>query len=133
MDPANRMQIVEKLYQAFGEANVALLAGNVTDNFQIRIPQMDHLPLESSYEGVAGFQQLLDDRKGRVEYDTFQTTDTIVHGDVVVVVGYTEGRAVVEGASFKHGWVHVFRFTGDRISSFKEYIDSSSVCSAFCP
>ena len=124
---------VNRFYQAFGENNPELLKDVATDDFRIEIPRLEYVPLQATYVGIAGFKQLLKDREGRIEYTVFELQDRIVGDDAVAVFGHTEGNAIVQGRTFSHNWVHVFRFTGGRVSVFKEYVDSSEVSAALAP
>jgi ketosteroid isomerase-like protein len=130
---ADHLTIVDNFYAAFGANNPEMLGETVTEDFRIHIPVMDYLPLKGLYVGKAGFKQLLDERVGEVEYQTFDVFDTVSQEDVVVRFGRTTGMAVKKDRPFEHDWVHVFRFEGGRLAVFKEYIDSSSVCVAFAP
>jgi ketosteroid isomerase-like protein len=124
---------VDRFYQAFGENKPELLAAVATENFRIEIPKLEYVPLQDTYVGVAGFRQLLKDREGRIEYTDFGEQDRIVGDDAVAVFGHTKGKAVLEGRTFSHNWVHVFRFTGGRVAVFKEYVDASEVSAALAP
>lgn len=124
---------VDRFYQAFGENKPEMVAEVATEDFRIEIPKLDYLPLQPTYVGVAGFRQLLKDREGRIEYTAFELQDRIVGGDAVAVFGHTEGNAIVQGRTFSHNWVHVFRFSGGRVAVFKEYVDASEVSAAMAP
>ena len=124
---------VDRFYQAFAEGKPEMLADVATEDFKIEIPKLDYVPLQPTYQGIAGFRQLLKDREGRIEYTAFEIQDRIVGENAVVVFGHTEGLAVVEGRTFSHDWVHVFRFSGGRVAVFKEYIDTSEVVAAMAP
>ena len=124
---------VNRFYQAFGENNPDLLTDVATDDFKIEIPRLDYVPLQPTYVGIAGFSQLLKDREGRIEYTEFEEQDRIVGDDAVAVFGRTKGNAIVQGRTFSHNWVHVFRFVGGRVAVFKEYVDSSEVSAALAP
>ena len=132
MDTSPQLTAIEKFYAAFGSEDLSLLAGIVTDDFRIEIPRMENLPLQPEYRGTAGFRQLLKDREPAIRYTLFEVEHRLVQGAIAVVLGRTEGLATQMGKSFAHRWVHVFDFVDGRISTFKEYIDSSSVCGAFC-
>ena len=124
---------VDRFYQAFGENNPELLTDVATDDFRIEIPKLEYVPLQHTYVGIAGFKQLLADREGRIEYTVFELQDRIIGDDAVAVFGRTEGNAVVQGRTFSHNWVHVFRFVGGRVAVFKEYVDASEVSAALAP
>ena len=124
---------VDRFYQAFGENNPELLTDVATDDFRIEIPKLEYVPLQHTYVGVAGFKQLLKDREGRIEYTVFELQDRIIGDDAVAVFGHTEGNAIVQGRTFSHNWVHVFRFVGGRVAVFKEYVDASEVSAALAP
>ena len=124
---------VDRFYQAFGENNPDLLTDVATDDFKIEIPKLEYVPLQHTYVGIAGFKQLLKDREGRIEYTKFEEQDRIVGDDAVAVFGHTEGKAVLEGRTFSHNWVHVFRFVGGRVAVFKEYVDASEASAALAP
>ena len=81
---------------------------------------------------MAGLLQMLQDREPEIRYDVFEIHDRAASGDLVVVLGRTEGESIRQGKRFGHKWVHVFRFAGTRMAHFKEHIHSSSVGSAFC-
>ena len=124
---------VDRFYQAFKENKPEMVAEMATDEFQIHVPKLDNVPLQPVYVGIKGFQQLMKDREGRINYTAFELQDRLVVDDAVVVFGRTAGKAVQEGRTFSHNWVHVFRFTGGRVAVFKEYIDTSEVCAAMAP
>ena len=125
--------MADQFYKAFKTEDPSLLQSIVTPDFEIRIPEMEHLPLKAVYVGQSGFAQLLSDRRGEIDYDEFKECKRVVTDDLVVVLGRTKGEALKQGRTFAHEWVHVFEFAGGRIKRFKEYIDTSHVCRAFAP
>ena len=124
---------VDRFYQVFGHNRPEMVAEVATEDFRIEIPKLDYVPLQPVYVGIKGFRQLMKDREGRIEYTAFELQDRIVGDDAVAVFGRTQGKAVQEGRTFSHNWVHVFRFSGGRVAAFKEYIDTSEVCAAMAP
>jgi ketosteroid isomerase-like protein len=61
-----------------------------------------------------------------LDFSEFTPREMIEHGDTVVVLGTSVGRAKKTGKPVKDEWAHVFKFSQGKAVFFQEYVDTAA-------
>jgi ketosteroid isomerase-like protein len=97
------------------------------------LPETEGIPFTGKRRGidqVADFFRVLAECQDTREFapDRF-----IGQGDDVVVFGHATFVVRETGVEYSDEWCHVFRVTGGKIASFKEYTDTHRAAQAYQP
>lgn len=131
MSAYGNSNIVQALYEAFGAGNVEAVLELLTDDVVFELPQLEGVPLQPRYLGKDGFQQFLVDRGPSIQYDKFMPQEFIEQGNVVVVLGETQGVVLTTGKRFQHQWAQVYRIREDKIAGIQEFLNTTEISAAF--
>ena len=114
---------IANLYGAFARGDVpAVLAAMGPD---IRWTQAEGFPHNGTFVGPDAVLQNVFMKLG-TEWDGFAAVpnELVASGATVVALGEYSGTYKATGKSFKAPFVHVWKFSGDRIVSFNQHTDT---------
>ena len=131
MSDSSQAQIVQALYEAFGAGDVPAILDLLADDVIFDLPRLEGVPLQPRYVGKDGFMQFLTDRGPSIQYDQFVPQEFIEHGNVVVVLGETQGIVLTTGKRFRHQWAQVYRLREGKIIGIQEFVDTTEISTAF--
>jgi hypothetical protein len=117
---------ITRLYSAFARGDVpAVLAALAPD---IRWTEAEGFPYGGTYVGHDAVLQNVFARLG-AEWDGYAAVpqELVSSGDTVVALGEYSGTYKATGKSFRAPFVHVWKFDGDRIVSFRQHTDTAVV------
>lgn len=120
---ANPIDIIGNVYAAFARGDVpAVLAPLAAD---VRWTEAEGFPYGGTYVGPDAVLQHVFMRIG-AEWDGFAAIpeELIAKDDVVIALGDYRGTYKATGKSFMAPFVHVWRFSGERITSFRQHTDT---------
>ena len=127
-----QIDIVQKIYVAFGTGDVEGMIALVDDGITFELPNLPDVPLDTLYSGKEGVRRFMTERGPAIEYKSFSTDEYFSDRDTVLVLGQTSGVVLATGASFSYEWVQVFTFTSNNlVLKFREFMDTYALVSAF--
>ena len=124
-----QLDVVRKIYRDFAAGNAAAILGVFADDIEFKLAE--HHP----YRGTAGpwrGKQAIAQNFFSVagpEWDGWKIgVDAAVEaGDAVVVEGRYTGLYKPTGRSMDVEVCHVWRFRGERVASFHQYVDTAAL------
>jgi ketosteroid isomerase-like protein len=127
MSQANRLQTVVGIYEAFGRGDVSAIVAQLTDDVRW-VSRLDPLvPWSGDYSGQANVSQFFAAIAGSVDVTGFMPQEFIAQGDTVVSTGTFGCRVRSTGKSAESRWIFIWKFTGDRVSSYEQFHDPTLV------
>jgi ketosteroid isomerase-like protein len=124
-------EIVQELYAAFARGDVPALLELVSDDVDWCIAGTSDVPYAGARRGREGVVAFLESLAASVAFDHFEPRGFVAQGDIVVVTGLEQGRALATGKSFENEWAMVFRLTDGKVAGLKSYEDTAAVAAAF--
>ena len=128
MGDQQNFEIVQRVYQAFGERNLPVLANLLSVDTEWNFPP--------TYAGIPWAQK---PARGRdavlaalklltevLEFQVFETDEFIVGKDEVVVLGHERCRVKATGRIVEAKWAQIFTVRDGRVARFREYSDSAA-------
>lgn len=79
------------------------------------------LPIAGEYKGAAGVQEFFTKLDAVAQITKFDVHTLIAEGDHLVALGYSALTVKGTGKSGEGPFVHVFRFSNGKVSTFDEY------------
>lgn len=127
-----QIDIVQKIYAAFGTGDVDGMLALLDDSITFELPNLPGVPLDTLYTGKDGVRQFMVDRGPAIEYKSFVIDQIFSDQDHVLVLGQTSGTVLATGSPFSYEWVQVFSFTpDDLVVKFREFMDTYVLVNAF--
>jgi ketosteroid isomerase-like protein len=123
MSQAN-IELVKKLYAAFGRKDMATIAKLVAADIQIT--QSRELPWGGEYRGLDGLGKFFAALTAHVS-STLVFERFLDAGDHVVAIGSTRGSVVASGRKFDVPISHVWEVRDEKIVRFRPFIDNPTM------
>ena len=123
---AGHSDAITDLYAAFARGDVpTVLAALAPD---ISWTEAEGFPYGGTYVGHEAVLQNVFAKLGS-EWDGYAAVpnELIANADTVVALGEYSGTYKATGKSFRAPFVHVWKFSGDRVISFRQHTDTAVV------
>ena len=128
------VNLVKRLYHAFGSNDLNGLLKRLSDDVIVEFPKMPPVPLREKYVGEAGVRQFFADRTPTIHSTAFEPQTFLSDADAVIVLGESAGKVIPTRVPFHCKWVQFFEIAADqRISRLYEFLDTQALCRAFAP
>lgn len=127
----NNVEVVKRAYQNFKAGDIGALMGQMAEDVDWRLPQMQGVPFSGRRKGhgqVSEFFTTLADSQDSV---SFEPREFVAQGEKVVALGTYNWRVKSNGKEYGGDWAHVFTVRGGQIAGFHEYMDSAQAEAAF--
>jgi ketosteroid isomerase-like protein len=131
MNEQANISLLKQAYDAYGQGDIQRLLGMLAQDIDWDMPDIEGIPFAGKRHGVdqvADFFRILAECQ---EPREFRPDQFIAQGDQVVVLGHGTFAVKATGAEFSSDWCHVFRVSGGKIASFKEYDDTHQAAQAY--
>ena len=132
MSEQDNLQTIHKVYEAFEEGDVEGVISMLTDDVTwTTLGPPDVIPYAGEKKGhdeVTGYFEAFG---AAAETTAFEPQKFFAHDDMVGVLGHYTFSVVKTGKVVDNDFVHAFRLTGGKISTFEGYEDSAAVVAAF--
>ena len=131
MSRAN-VELVQKLYAAFGRGETAPIVAAATADAQWRVNGRNKdYPMIGTWRGPSGVQEFFKLLEQNEEFSEF--TAQSFHGvdDKVFVLGRYTFRVKRTKRNVSSDWVHVFTLNAGKIVSFVEFSDTAQMAEAY--
>jgi uncharacterized protein len=131
MSEQQNLDVVRKVYAAFGRADLDGLLGLLDPEVSWRTPGSPGLPTGGLRRGVSEVREVFGLLLNTFDIEDFRPADFLSQGDKVVVLGTSREGPKGTGRLVDFRWVHVFTFRGGRIVEFEEPADVSALVEEF--
>jgi len=124
----SHIEMTKQACEAFKRGDIAgLLKERIDDNCVWKSPgPTDKLPWAGVYKGKQEIGKFFMAVAQNTEFSEFSPLEMIEQGDTVVVLGRLAGRSVKTGKPVENEWAHVFKYKGDKVVSWQEYLDTAA-------
>jgi ketosteroid isomerase-like protein len=120
---AGNSDTITKVYAAFASGDVpTVLAALAPD---VSWTEAEGFPYGGTYVGPDAVLQNVFMKLG-TEWDGYAAVphELIANADTVVALGEYSGTYKATGKSFRAPFVHVFKFQGDKVATFRQHTDT---------
>jgi uncharacterized protein len=121
------LQIVERLYAAFGRRDIACVFRLLSPD--VEITQSEELPWGGTYRGHEGAREFFGKLTANLQ-STLEIERTIRAGDSIAAVGWTQGTVNATGAHYRVPIVHVWDVADGLIRRAQFLIDNPAMLEA---
>jgi len=135
MNEQENVQVVQKLFAAFGQANILsaldILAEDVDWQSPVRRSPPSQISWAKPRHGRAEVAKSLTELSEKMQIELMETLEFTAQGDRVVVEGRNRGSVRSTGRTYEHDWVMVFTVRGGKIVRHRHYYDTADILVAF--
>ena len=135
MNEQENVQVVQKLFAAFGQANIPSALDILAEDVDWQSPVRRSPPSEISWakprHGRAEVAKFSTELSERMQIELTETLEFTAQGDRVVVEGRNRGSVRSTGRTYEHDWVMVFTVRGGKIVTHRHYYDTADILVAF--
>lgn len=116
------------------ENNHGELFGLMTRDVVFHSPGPAEIPYSGEYRGTDAIRTFFDRTTEAIAYEGAPEIRSIrTGGNLVVISGFDNLRAIPTDKTFASTWMHVYEFQNDRIVRVDSWSDTASVAEAFRP
>jgi hypothetical protein len=135
MNEQENVQVVQKLFAAFGQANIPSALDILAEDVDWQSPVRRSPPSEISWakprHGRAEVAKFFRELSEKMQIELMETLEFTAQGDRVVVEGRNRGSVRSTGRTYEHDWVMVFTVRGGKIVTHRHYYDTADILVAF--
>ena len=112
-------------YEAFGRGDLDGAIANFADDIRWENPEAPQIPNNGVTEGKDAVKQLFAELGNYWESFRIVPDEFIESGDTVVVLSHSESKGKDTGKEVKLPWVHIWRFSGDKVTEVQALTDTA--------
>jgi ketosteroid isomerase-like protein len=131
MSEQDNVEVVKRAYHNFKTGDIGALMGQMSDEVDWRLPQMQGVPFSGGRKGRGQVSEFFTTLAVSQDSVSFEPRDFVAQGDKVVALGTYNWRVKSNGKEYGGDWAHVFTVRDGRIEGFHEYMDSAQAEAAF--
>ena len=135
MNEQENVRVVQKLFAAFGQANIPSALDILAEDVDWQSPVRRSPPSEISWakprHGRAEVAKFFRELSEKMQIELMETLEFTAQGDRVVVEGRNRGSVRSTGRTYEHDWVMVFTVRGGKIVTHRHYYDTADILVAF--
>ncbi len=123
---ATPMELVRKMYAAFGSGDIAAILVNVADEVDwefVGPPTLAYAGRRRTRDDVAAF---FADIPKADQIHMFEPREFIDGGTHVTVLGWEQSTALDTKKEFSSEWVHVFTFKNDKVTRWRGFFNTAA-------
>ncbi|MGZ5199643.1 MAG: nuclear transport factor 2 family protein [Telluria sp.] len=131
MREQDNIALVRQGYDAYSKGDLPRLLSMFSRDIDWDMPEIEGVPFTGKRHGIDAVGEcfrLMDESQQARE---FKPDEFIGQGDKVLVLGHCTFYVKATGREFSSDFCHVFRISGDKVTSFKEYDDSYAAAKAY--
>jgi ketosteroid isomerase-like protein len=117
-------------YEAFGRADLDGATANFADDIRWENPEAPQIPNNGVTEGKDAVKQLFAELGNYWESFSIVPDEFIESGDTVIVLSHSEAKGKDTGKEVKLPWVHIWRFSGDKVTEVQALTDTALAADA---
>jgi hypothetical protein len=128
------VKIVQTAFEHFKNGNLDGILATLQDDVEWETPfPRGIVPFGGKRKGKAQVKEFFEALEQTSETLRFEPREYFGSGDVVVALGYYEGKARSTGRTASTEFAMTFRLRNGKVYAFREYADSYVVAQAFTP
>ena len=131
MSEQQNLEVVRRLYDAFGRGDLEEMLAALDPDVSWRTPGAPDLPTAGLRQGIPAVREFFGLLLNTFDIADFQPQDFLAADDKVVVLGTSREGPKGSGRLVNLRWVHVFTFRNGRIVAFEEPADVSELVAEF--
>jgi uncharacterized protein len=131
MSEEQNVRTVQEAYAAFKRGEIQGVLDTLTENIEWHTPGEGLFPQGGTHRGkesVGRFFQTID---ATIVFGIFEPQTFVAQGDNVVAVGRYDGTVKATGQHFQSDFVMTFKFDGEKIVRYQEYMDTAALAQAY--
>jgi uncharacterized protein len=120
-------EVVQDMYQAFAQGDVARLLGHCAENAVWMVPGSGSIPTAGTFTGrqqIGGFFAKI---ASSMAFDKFEPRDFLARGDDVAVFGSYTARVPGTAMTESSDWAMRFTLRGGKVQKFQEFYDTGKM------
>jgi ketosteroid isomerase-like protein len=117
-------------YEAFGRGDLDAATANFAEDIRWENPEAPQVPNNGTTEGKDNVKQLFAELGNYWESFTITPDEFIESGDTVVVLSHSESKGKDTGTEVKLPWVHIWRFSGGKVTEVQALTDTALAAGA---
>jgi ketosteroid isomerase-like protein len=132
MSTSENMQIVESLYRAFGQGDMATILGLLAEDidwyFNGRPEDVPFAGQRHGHQAMIEFFTTIAQTSAVYE---FAPREVMAFDDKVLVLGHERVCALATDRIFETDWAHLYTIQGGKIVRLREYYDTAAMAAAY--
>jgi ketosteroid isomerase-like protein len=120
------IEIVKKVYAAFGNADIPAIIANVADEVDwefVGPPSLAYAGRRRNHNDVTAF---FADIPRADQIHMFEPREFIEAGEHVTVLGWEQSTALDTKKEFSSEWVHVFTVKNDKVTRWRGFFNTAA-------
>lgn len=131
MSREQNLQVIGKLYDAFGRADLPTILSLVADDVDFHFIGPPHIPTASVRTGREGVSKFFIDVATHEDIRAFDVNTMIADGDHVAVAGSQSIVIRSTGKGFSCEWMHHWTLRDGKVVRYRGFSDSFAVAEAY--
>jgi uncharacterized protein len=132
MTEHDNLAAVKGAYGAFRRGDIQSVLAIMDEDVDWITPgQKEVVPFVGHFKGRPAVAEFFDSLSENEDVLAFEPREFLVDGDTVVAGVHYRARVKRTGLTYEGEAVHLFRFRNGKVASFKEYIDTVAMASAY--
>jgi ketosteroid isomerase-like protein len=131
MTEEQNVRTVQGAYAAFKRGEIQGVLDTLADNIEWHTPGEGLFPQGGTHQGkeaVGRFFQIIGQT---MDFGIFEPQTFVAQGENVVAMGRYDGTVKTTGRYFQSDFVMTFKFDGEKIVRFQEYMDTAALAQAY--
>ena len=131
MSEQENIGVVKQAYENFKTGNIEALLGQLSDDVEWRLPDIENVPFAGARRGRAQVAEFFSTLAEVQDTRSFEPREFVAQGDKVVAFGTYEWAVKASGRTYGGDWAHAFTVREGKIAGFHEYMDTATAQAAF--
>jgi ketosteroid isomerase-like protein len=131
MSDAANIELVKRVYAAFGTGDVPALLDCLTPDIDWQWPSVKEIAHSGNRRGRDGVARCFELLGAAEEPVDFQQRAFISQGEHVVVLGWYKARAKATQRTYETDFVHAWTVRGDKLAKCQNLCDTAAAANAY--
>ena len=126
MNERENVQIVKRIYAAFGIGDLAAILNLMADDVDWLSFGSATIPWAGRLFGHKGVEQFFKAAAATFDVEVFQPEEFLDAGDTVVVLGHERMKVRATGRRVQVSWAHIWKLHQGRVVRLRDYTDTAA-------
>jgi uncharacterized protein len=128
----DNVPFIQGLYAAFGRGDIATIVKAMAPDIHWQSGgSADDFPTFGTRKGQKQAEQFFQEVATHNEFLEFSPREFYATGDKMFVLGFYDIKLRKNGRKIASDWVHVFTIKDDKVTAFREFLDTAVAARAF--
>lgn len=123
MSEKDNLEVVESIFEAFGQGNIPFIVDQLTDDVRFAAHLDPVVPWSGEYSGKARVMDYFQALGGSVDVLAHPVDELVAQGDTVVAMGEVGFSVRETGTTGESSWVYVWRLRDGQVCGFEQFND----------